>query len=92
MNKRFSLNAVVHLVPGYRVHWEDLERSHVLLYPQGMVILDICASEVLRRCDDANTVGEIISDIKNHYPGVEVEAQIFEFLEAAETRGWIYTT
>ena len=92
MKKQFSLNAVVHLVPGYRVHWEDIERCHVLLYPQGMVMLDIYASEVLRRCDDVNTVRQIIKDIKIRYPGVEVESQILEFLEDAESRGWIYTT
>jgi hypothetical protein len=57
-----------------------------------MVLLDIYASEVLRRCDDSNTVGEIINEIKFRYPGVEIEPQILEFLEAAEIRGWIYTT
>lgn len=90
MTNRFSLDTVVHIVPGYRVHWDDIERAHVLLYPQGMVVLDIHTGEVLKRCDDLNTVSEIINDIKIYYPGVEIESQIFELLEVAERKGWIY--
>ncbi len=88
-NNRIPSDTLVHLVPGHRLHWESAEYAYVLLYPDGMVMLDQCAVEVLHRCDGSMTVEDIIGDITRHYPGVDIRLRILEFITAAENKGWI---
>ncbi len=89
MNHRFPSEAVAHMLPGYRLHWEPAEHAYVLLYPEGMVILDQCAADVLNRCDGSMTVEDIIHDVKKYYPGVDVTIRILQLLETAENKGWV---
>ncbi|MGH7929123.1 MAG: pyrroloquinoline quinone biosynthesis peptide chaperone PqqD, partial [Candidatus Binatia bacterium] len=61
----------------------------VLLYPEGMVTLNTSASEILKRCEDAHTVAEIVTDLKQHFPGADVEPDVLKFLEDAKDNGWV---
>lgn len=92
-DRRASDRNVPHLAPGHRVHWEEAEHAYVLLYPEGMVTLDLLAGEVLRRCDGNTPVGEIIQTLLHvHYPDLASRASIMEFLRTALAKGWIYLT
>ena len=79
----------VQIAPTYRLQWEEAQQSYVLLYPEGMVTLNPSASEVLRRCDGARTVGDIIGDLERNFPDVELRSDVLEFLDTARERGWI---
>ncbi len=89
MTKAYLSHAIVQLVPGYRLQWEDTEHAYVLLYPEGMITLDLCASEVLRRCDGTHTIGEIITDLNTQYPHIALETMIIDFIQRAESEGWV---
>ena len=41
----------------YRLQWEEAQKAHVLLYPEGMIQLNGSAGEILRRCDGERTLG-----------------------------------
>ncbi len=91
--RRMNDRNVAHLAPGHRLHWEEVEHTYVLLYPEGMVILDLLAGEVLRRCDGNTPVGEIIQALLHaHYPDLASRTSILEFIQAAQAKGWIYLT
>lgn len=87
----YPSNAFVHLARGHRLHWEETEHGYVLLYPEGMVTLDLWASEVLKRCDGSMTIDEIVKDIKIYYPRVDMAHDVLEFFLDANTAGWIAT-
>ncbi|PKM00078.1 MAG: pyrroloquinoline quinone biosynthesis peptide chaperone PqqD [Gammaproteobacteria bacterium HGW-Gammaproteobacteria-9] len=37
--------------PPFLFRWEDSQQAHVLLYPEGIVKLNVTGGEILRRCD-----------------------------------------
>lgn len=77
------------LNPMYRFQWEPAQESHVLLYPEGMVKLSGSAGEIMQRIDGKTTIGGIIDDLKKAFPGVDLDADIINFLTQARANGWI---
>jgi pyrroloquinoline quinone biosynthesis protein D len=41
----------------FRLQWEEAQQAYVLLYPEGMVKLNLSAAEILKRCDGDHTKG-----------------------------------
>lgn len=80
---------VPRLVPLFRFQWEEAQQCHVLLYPEGMVRLSGSAGEILKRIDGKTTVGAIVTDLRTTFPGVELERDVYGFLETAYERGWL---
>lgn len=73
----------------FRFQWEPAQQSHVLLYPEGMVKLSGSAGEIIQRVDGARSVDDIIADLKQAFPGVDLDADIINFLQQAQANGWI---
>lgn len=77
------------LAAGYRLQFEPAQQCWVLLYPEGMVTLNAGAAEILQRVDGARTVAGIVEDLQRAFPGVDLEADVHEFLAVAGERGWL---
>lgn len=77
------------LSPGYRFQWEEAQQTHVLLYPEGMVTLNGPSAEILQRCDGTRPAAGIVADLEQQFPGVDLAADVYQFLEVAYDRGWI---
>ena len=73
----------------YRLQWEEAQQAWVLLYPEGMVRLNVPAAEILKRCDGKNDVSGVIVDLERSFGGADLSADVYEFLTEAERRGWI---
>jgi pyrroloquinoline quinone biosynthesis protein D len=73
---------------GYRLQWEPAQQAYVLLYPEGMVQLNPSAAEVLKRCDD-RPLSALLADLQAAFPGVELEADVREFIAIALDKGWL---
>jgi len=73
----------------YRLQWEEAQQAWVLLYPEGMVRLNVPAAEILKRCDGKNDVAGVIGDLERSFGGADLSADVYEFLTEAERRGWI---
>jgi pyrroloquinoline quinone biosynthesis protein D len=59
------------------------EEGDVLLMPESMLRMNGCGSEILKRCDGAHTVEEIVAELQVVYTGVEIEklsAEVDSFL------------
>jgi pyrroloquinoline quinone biosynthesis protein D len=91
MSERLPLSstAPLELVRQYRFQWEPAQQCHVLLYPEGMVKLPGSAGEIMKRVDGTRSVDGIIADLQAAFPGVDLRADVVEFLEVAHGKGWI---
>ncbi len=78
--------AVAH---GFRLQWEPAQSAHVLLYPEGMVKLNTSAGEILRRCDGARTVTEIVADLEQAFGRAGLAADVAAFMSMAIEKGWV---
>ena len=77
------------IAPMFRLQWEEAQDAHVLLYPEGMVKLGSSAGEILKRCTGKLDVAGIVADLQAQYPGADLEADVYRFLEVAYAQGWL---
>ncbi|MGC2209038.1 MAG: pyrroloquinoline quinone biosynthesis peptide chaperone PqqD [Candidatus Korobacteraceae bacterium] len=65
------------------------EQGDVLLMPESMLRMNGCGSEILKRCDGAHTVEQIVAELQTVYTGVEIEklsAEVESFLARLKDR------
>jgi pyrroloquinoline quinone biosynthesis protein D len=74
---------------GFRLQWEEAQNAHVLLYPEGMVRLNTSAGEILRRCDGAHSVGEIVAELEQVFARKGLAGDVIAFVSMAKQRGWL---
>jgi pyrroloquinoline quinone biosynthesis protein D len=74
---------------GYRLQWESAQNTHVLLYPEGMVKLNGSASEILRRCDGARTMQEIVADLESAFGATHLSGDVSSFVSWALEKKWV---
>lgn len=84
-----SRHAIPRIARLYRFQWEPAQNAFVLLFPEGMVKLNDTAGEILRRCDDQRTAGEIVADLERAFESDEIGPDVDAFLSEATQSGWI---
>ena len=73
----------------FRLQWEPAQEAYVLLYPEGMVQLNLSAAEILKRCDGEHTVDELIVELQNAFNEPDLRDPIEGMLRAALDKDWI---
>lgn len=81
--------AVPRLGPGFRLQWEPVQDSHVLLYPEGMVKLNRSAGEILTRCDGARSFAAIVAELEQVFAANGLEPEVLAFAEIARQQRWL---
>jgi len=89
MTAYLGVDATPAIAPLYRLQYEAVQETWVLLYPEGMVKLNGSAGEILRRCDGQRDVGELVADLEAAYRRSDLRGDVCEFLNDALARGWI---
>ena len=74
---------------GFRLQWEPVQNSHVLLYPEGMVKLNPTAGEIMKRCDGQRRVSEIVADLEQAFGASGLEGDVLAFIEMAGKQRWL---
>ena len=75
----------------FRLQWEPVQDSFVLLYPEGMVKLNASAGEILSACDGKKSVSDISDFLEEKYPDAEgISADVIDFFSAAKAKGWTH--
>jgi coenzyme PQQ biosynthesis protein PqqD len=81
------MNAIDHqqcvtLAPGVRLQTDRATSEEVLLYPEGILILNETAREIVRRCDGKTTIAEIVVTLAAEYESsaAELENDVAECL------------
>ena len=75
--------------PGFRLQWEPAQNCHVLLYPEGMVKLNGSAGEIMKRCDGAASLGEIVADLEAAFNVQGLQGDVIAFVEMARKQRWL---
>jgi pyrroloquinoline quinone biosynthesis protein D len=78
-----------HMASHYRLQWEEVQKSWVLLYPEGMVKLNGTAGEIMQRLDGIKTVQTVIDDLEKQFEATDLTSDVLDFLTIAQRQGWI---
>lgn len=89
MSAKLDRERPIAIAPGFRLQWEPAQDAHVLLYPEGMVRLSESAGAILSRCDGSRSLEDVLTSLREAFPGADLEGDVVEFLEIALARGWI---
>jgi pyrroloquinoline quinone biosynthesis protein D len=73
----------------FRLQWEPAQNAHVLLYPEGMIKLNVSAGEILKRCDGAASVSQITADLERAFTATGLSMEVNAFLEMALEKRWV---
>ncbi|RZQ60795.1 pyrroloquinoline quinone biosynthesis peptide chaperone PqqD [Amycolatopsis suaedae] len=57
---------------GVRLTYDRTRKTHVLLFPEGVLVPNPTAAAVLDLCDGASTVDDIAASLRKRYTGVQV--------------------
>jgi pyrroloquinoline quinone biosynthesis protein D len=75
--------------PGFRLQWEPAQNAHVLLYPEGMVRLNGSAGEIMKRCEGAHTIAEIVAELEQTFNARGLSNDVLAFVCMAVERKWL---
>ncbi|MEO8039663.1 MAG: pyrroloquinoline quinone biosynthesis peptide chaperone PqqD [Betaproteobacteria bacterium] len=85
----FDHDAPIDLAKYYRFQWEAAQNCHVILYAEGMVQLRGSSGEIMKRVDGTRSLNDIVTELEQSFPGVDLQADVVDFLEVAHGNGWI---
>jgi pyrroloquinoline quinone biosynthesis protein D len=86
---KLSLQDVMEIPRQFRLQWEQAQQAYVLLYPEGMVKLSQSAGEILKRIDGKLPIADVVKNLEQAFPGVDLRQDALNFLEVAYEHGWI---
>jgi pyrroloquinoline quinone biosynthesis protein D len=75
--------------PMLRLQWEETQNKHVILYPEGIVELNVPSTEILKLCDGAHNAEQILVELESKFNQTGLKDDIFGFLETAIENGWV---
>lgn len=75
--------------PLHRLQWEEAQQKYVILYPEGMVELNLPAAEILKLCDGSRTLDDIVAALEQKFETSGIKNDVAGLLEAALNNGWI---
>jgi pyrroloquinoline quinone biosynthesis protein D len=68
-----------------RLEFDPVRKRQVLLYPEGVMLLNDTGAEVLGLCDGTRTIIDIASELGSKY-AADVTADVVEYLARLEER------
>ncbi|WP_367849059.1 pyrroloquinoline quinone biosynthesis peptide chaperone PqqD [Rhodoferax sp. WC2427] len=92
MNQVYSgidLEARPRIASLFRLQWEEVQKSWVLLYPEGMVKLNGSAGEILKRLDGKTSVQAVVDALESDFGKPGLASDVLDFLAIARRQGWI---
>lgn len=73
----------------FRLQWEEVQQSWVLLYPEGMVKLNTSAGEILKRLDGEKTLQALIAELETAFEATGLQKEVLGFIDIAMKQGWV---
>jgi pyrroloquinoline quinone biosynthesis protein D len=80
-----ALDSVPRLWRLARLDWDPVRQRHILLYPEGAVLLNDTGAAILELCNGARTVNEIVTILTERYQA-DVSADVTEYLDRMADR------
>jgi coenzyme PQQ biosynthesis protein PqqD len=79
-----------HFVRGVRLRWDPVRQQHMLLFPEGALVLNATAGAVLELCDGQRTIDAIAAELEKRYPGANIKPDVYHLLSRIAERGLLY--
>ena len=80
-----TADSVPQLRRGVRLSFDHVRETHVLLFPEGVLVPNPTAAAVLELCDGARSVTEITTALSKRYSGV-LEQDVLAVLTRLDER------
>jgi pyrroloquinoline quinone biosynthesis protein D len=77
------------LATGVRIHRDKVREEDVLLFPEGALVLNETALEVLELCDGERSLDDIAAVLSERYDGADVRDDVAELLAGIGERGLV---
>jgi pyrroloquinoline quinone biosynthesis protein D len=68
-----ALDAVPRIRRGVKCTYDQIREAHVVLFPEGVLVLNETAASVVSLCDGVRSVGDIALALGDVYAGVQPE-------------------
>ena len=65
-----------------RLKWDAVREKHLLLFPEGVLVLNQTAHDVLELCDGRRTVADLVSLLGQRYQSDAIGGDVKEALQA----------
>jgi pyrroloquinoline quinone biosynthesis protein D len=75
--------------PLHRLQWEEAQQKYVILYPEGMVELNLPSAEILKLCDGDHNAESIVVELEQKFEQTGLQNDVYDFLEVALAKNWI---
>lgn len=78
------------LSPKARLRWDNVEKRHLLVFPEAALLLNETAAEILKLCDGERTIEQIVDTLAQQFVGTDREIiadEVTELLTRLQTRG-----
>jgi pyrroloquinoline quinone biosynthesis protein D len=72
-----------------RLEYDTVRQRHVLLYPEGAVLLNDTGAAILELCNGSRTVSEIVAILTERYH-TDVSADVTEYLDLMAGRELVH--
>jgi pyrroloquinoline quinone biosynthesis protein D len=89
MAEPFALDSRPRVAGHFRLQWEEVQKSWVLLYPEGMVKLNGSAGEIMHRLDGVKTVQDVVAELERAFDATGLSQDVLDFLAIAQGKGWV---
>jgi pyrroloquinoline quinone biosynthesis protein D len=71
-----------------RLNWDPVREQHVLLAPEGVIVLNQTGATILGLCDGERTVAEIVEELRGKYDRVD-EGEVRGFLARLAAKRYV---
>ncbi|PPK67202.1 pyrroloquinoline quinone biosynthesis peptide chaperone PqqD [Actinokineospora auranticolor] len=85
-----AVTAVPRLRRGVRLGYDPVRQSPVVLFPEGVLLLNTTAEAVLKLCDGLSSLDEIVTGLREQFTGVREDqvGAVLEFLADRHVVSW----
>lgn len=84
-----DLQACPRVAKLFKLQWEEVQKSWVLLYPEGMVKLNGSAGEIMSRLDGNTSIEALVRVLEQQFETSGLQADVLDFLAIAQRQGWV---
>lgn len=71
-----------------RLDWDPVREQHVLLAPEGVIVLNQTGADILGLCDGERTVAGIVEELRRRYERVDGD-EVRDFLSRLVAKLWV---
>jgi pyrroloquinoline quinone biosynthesis protein D len=73
-----------------RLRWDDVEKRHMLVFPEAALLLNETAAEILKLCDGERTIEQLVDTLAQQFVGADrtmIANEVTDLLTRLQTRG-----